>query len=301
MSASLFDRAKLEAAFIVFSTVFDMKLKNAGVVYDQIATVIPGVSERVEFKWLSEIPIMRRWIGDRVISRFRGESIALTTEWWANGIEVDDDDMNNEAKLGMLSLRIGRLAESASRRIDAEVVGAYIAGFAGTLGATYDGQYLYDTDHTAAGNGIGTAQSNVQTGPLNSANFNGSLTKGMQFTDGEGEPISIEFKRVLAGPQNQLAARTLLSTQYVAAGASNVDEKMASWLITPRITGTHWFLLSNQEIMPVIVGIEQQPTFKAVDDPRSVDKFMRRQNLYGADFKFGWCYGFWQASVGSVG
>jgi hypothetical protein len=53
MSATMIDRAKVEAAFVVFSTVFDMKLKNTPTIYPQIATVIPGVSERVEFKWLA--------------------------------------------------------------------------------------------------------------------------------------------------------------------------------------------------------------------------------------------------------
>ena len=61
MSATMIDRAKVEAAFVVFSTVFDLKLSNTPVIYPQISTVIPGVSERIEFKWLSSIPTLKRW------------------------------------------------------------------------------------------------------------------------------------------------------------------------------------------------------------------------------------------------
>jgi phage major head subunit gpT-like protein len=163
MGATMIDRAKIEAAFVVFSTVFDMKLKNTPVIYPQIATVIPGVSERVEFKWLSSIPVMRKWVGDRTLQRLRGETQALTTDWWANGIEVDVDDLNNEAKLGMIAARIRSMAQACARRMDDQVVQFYINGFAGTLGVTYDNQFLYDTDHTAAGNG--SARSRTTSSP----------------------------------------------------------------------------------------------------------------------------------------
>src|SRR6185312_14448889 len=189
---TMLGRANLEAAFIAFSTVFDMKLKVTPVIYPQLAMVIPGVSERLEFKWLGSIPTMKRWVGDRTIQKLRGETQALTTEWWANGIEVDVDDFRVEARLGMLATRVRSLAEAAARRIDDQVAQYYLTGFNSTNGLTYDGQYLYDTDHTAgtgAGVRSGEAQSNLVTGGLSSATFNSALQKSMLFTDDEGEPI----------------------------------------------------------------------------------------------------------------
>lgn len=301
MSATMIDRAKIEAAFVVFSTVFDMKLKNTPTVYQDIATVIPGVSERVEFKWLSSIPVLRKWIGDRAIQRLRGETQALTTDWWANGIEVDIDDLNNEAKLGMIVVRIRSMAQACARRMDDQVVQYYVNGFAGTLGVTYDNQFLYDVDHTAAGNGTGVAQNNVITGPVNSANFNSGLQKGMLFVDDEGEPIGVNLTTALAGPQQQLTLRTLLKQEYQAGGATNVDAGMAKPMISPRITGTQWFLLSDEEIKSVILGIEVSPQFASMDRPDSPEMFTRRNALYGSHTKFGLCYGMWQASLGSLG
>jgi phage major head subunit gpT-like protein len=74
MSATMLDRSKVEAAFVAFSTVFDMKLKNTPTIYEKIATVIPGVSERIEFKWLGSIPTLKRWVGDRTFQKLRGET-----------------------------------------------------------------------------------------------------------------------------------------------------------------------------------------------------------------------------------
>jgi len=301
MSATMLDRAKVEAAFVVFSTVFDLKLKNTPVIYDRIATVIPGVSERLEFKWLGTFPTMKRWVGDRTMQRLRAETQALTTEWWANGIEVDIDDLNNEARLGMIPKRINQMATAAARRMDDQVTQYYVNGFNATLGLTYDGQFLFDGDHTAAGNGVGVAQSNLATGVLNSANFNAALQAAMLFVDDEGEPINTAMNFVLAGPRNQLAARQLLKQEFQAGGATNIDAGMANWIIASRITGPQWFLLTEDEIKAVILGIEVDPQFAALDSPESYEMFMRRNALYGAHTKFGTCYAMWQAALGSPG
>ena len=300
MSGSMLDRSKVEAAFVAFSTVFDMKLKNTPTIYEKIATVIPGVSERVEFKWLGSIPTMKRWVGDRTLQKLRGESQVLTTEWWANGIEVDVDDLNSDTKLGLIPPRIRAMATAAARRMDAQVVAFYVDGFAATQGLTYDGQFLFDTDHTASGSG-GTSQSNLQAGVFNAANFNLALEKGAEFLDDEGEPVDTLMKTVVAGTANQLALRTVLKQEFQAGGATNIDAGMADWIITPRITGTHWFLLTEEEIKAVILGIEIAPQFAAQDSPEAFEMFMRKNALYGAHTKFGTCYGPWQAAVGSTG
>lgn len=300
MSGQFLDRAKVEAAFVVFSTIFDMKLKATPTIYERIATVIPGISEKVEFKWLGSIPTMKRWLGDRTIQKLRAESQTLSPEWWANGIETDVDDINSDSRFGMIPPRIRSLASAAARRMDAEVLGFYVDGFAGTRGLTYDGQFLFDADHTASGSG-GTSQTNLQAGAFSAANFNAALEKSMKLVDDQDEPIDTMMKTVLGGPANQLAMRTVLKQEFKAGGESNLDAGMADWIITPRITGTHWFLLTEEEIKAVILGIEVSPQFAAMDSPEAYEMFMRRTALYGAHAKFGLCYGPWQAAIGSTG
>lgn len=299
--SSLQDRNKLEAMFVVFSVVFDMSLKSTPVQYDQVATVITGISERVEFKWLGESPIMRKWIGDRHLSRIRGESHLLRTEWWANGIEVDWDDANSNAN-GMLRVRIGALASAAAKRMDSEVFDYLNNGFTGARGFTYDSQFAFDTDHTSAGNGTGLAQTNLQVGALNSVNYNAALEKMMNFTDGEGEPVGEAFvKQLIVGPANQLAARQLLKAEYGASGATNIDQGMGPWMVSQRVTGTKWFLQNEAAIRAVILGIEIDPEFAAVEGANELPGFMGRKNLYGGHTKIGLCYGFWQNMVASQG
>lgn len=306
MSAgTMLGRANLEAAFIAFSTVFDMKIKTAPVIYPELALVVPGVSERIEFKWLGSIPTMKRWIGDRTIQKLRGETQALITEWWANGLEVDADDFIVEAKLGMLATRVRSLAEAAGRRIDDQVTQFYLNGFNSSMGFTYDGVDLFSNSHTAGtGAGVlaGEAQSNLVAGALSSTTFNSAIQKSMQFTDDEAEPVSTSMKTLVAGPSNQLVVRQLLKAERNAAGASNVDYDLVSSIIAPRFTtNLSWMLITADEIKSVIVGIEFDPQFVSQADPSSPEMFKRHTALYGAQTKFGLCFGPWQASVGSPG
>jgi phage major head subunit gpT-like protein len=302
MSGTYLSRAQVEAAYVVFSTIFSMKLKHTPTVYERIATVITGVSERVEFKWMAELPIMKKWLGDRALTKLRGEGTALVPEWWANGLECDVDDLMSDAKLGLIMPFIREMARMGGARMDQSVIEMYTAGTAATYGTTYDGQFLYDTDHTAAGSGGGTSQSNVISGAFGTVAWNAALQRGMEFKDSQGEPIGATPSLVFGGPAQQLAFRTLFDVDRQAGGADNVDKGTGKYFISPRISSTPWFTVAEEvELRPVLIGVQAPVEFVSADDPRAVEMFMRRTALYGAHVKFGVCYGFWQTTMRSPG
>lgn len=304
MSGKLLSRDKLEAAYVTYSTIFDGALANTPVIYPEIATVMTGVGPVTEMKWLGDVPVMTEWIGNRKINRLRAESHTLRTKWYANGIEIDHDDLA-EDKLGIVRPRITALAKMGPRKIDSLVVDYYTSGFAATLGTTFDGQYLFDTDHTIDTADGSTSQSNLQTGALSSTNFNAALQKAMAFTGTNGEPLDIVPDTLLVGPSNQLTARTLLQQTYKATGEQNMDKDQARLIINSRIAGAsaaYWFLLASQAaVRGVVVGVEFPPEFAALIGFEERDYFMNRTGYAGAHMKIGLCYGHWAAAVGSQG
>lgn len=304
MASKLLDRPKLEAAYITYSTIFDQALTNTSAIYTDITTVINDAGPVNQFNWLGDVPVMQAWIGARIIQRLRAEKHTLTTAWFANGIELDFDDVS-EDKLGIVRPRIEMLAKMGPRKIDAVSVDMYTNGFGGTLGLCYDGQYLFDTDHTADGAGVGVQQDNTQTGAFGSSTFNGAITKMMGFKSTNGEPLEITPDSLLAGPAQQLSMRQLLQAQYLANGASNVDAGMTRGIINARITGSNalkWFLLAlKYGVRPVIVGVEVPPQFAELAGWDQMTMFMHRTMLAGAHMKVGWCYGLWQTAIGGVG
>lgn len=304
MGMKLLDRSLLEAAYVTYSTIFDLALSNTSAIYPEIATVMTGVGPVTKFAWLGNVPAMEKWIGPRTIHRLRAEKHQLETEWYANGIELDYDDVN-EDKLGIVRPRIQQLAAMGPKKIDALVVDMYAHAFDGTLGLAYDGQYLIDTDHTASGSG-GTSQSNLVTGALDDAKLNEGIEKMMMLTDANGEPLDLYPDTLLVGPANQLTARELLETETVNGGDTNVNKGVIKRVIVnARLRGAaadYWFLLStDQGIRPVIVGIEYAPMFAELAGWDQLHMFMHRNMLAGAHMKMGTAYGMWQTIVGSQG
>lgn len=301
----LLDRTKLEAAYVTYSTIFDMALANTSVIYPEIATVMPGVGPVTQFNWLGSVPVMQKWVGPRTIQRLRAEKHTLSTEWYANGIELDYDDVS-EDKLGIVKPRIQDMARMGPRKIDALVVDMYLNGFAGTLGLCYDGQYLFDTDHTADGANVGAAQDNTIVGALASGTYNAGLQRMMEFIDTNGEPLELAGDTLLAGPLNQLVMRQLLLAPANAAGATNVDAGTSRGVINARITGAShknkWFLLNTKQgVRPVILGVEVPPMMAELSGWDQHQVFMNRTMLAGAHMKVGVAYGMWQTALGSLG
>jgi phage major head subunit gpT-like protein len=304
-SSKLLSRDKLEAAYITYSTIFDMMLASTPVIYPKIATVMNGVGPVTAFKWLGNVPVMTEWQGERKIDKLRAEQHELRTKWYANGIELDYDDLA-EDKLGIVRPRIEDLAKMGPRKMDALVIDFYVNGFAGTLGLTYDGQYLFDTDHTYATADGQTSQSNLETGAISSTTFNAAIQKMMAFKDERGEPLEVRPDTLMVGYANQLAARKMLTQGYTAVASagmeSNIDYQAASLIINQRITDTKWFLLSlEMAVRAVILGIEFPPEFAALMGWDQRDQFMTRNALAGAHMKIGLAYGHWAAAVGSLG
>lgn len=301
----LLDRTKLEAAYVTYSTIFDMALTNTSVIYPEISTVMTGVGPVTQFNWLGAVPVMQKWVGPRTIQRLRAEKHTLSTEWYANGIELDYDDVS-EDKLGIVKPRIQDMARMGPRKIDALVVDMYLNGFGANLGLCYDGQYLLDTDHTADGANVGAVQDNTIVGALASGTFNSAIQRMMEFIDTNGEPLELTHDTLLAGPLNQLVMRQLLLAPANAAGATNVDAGMARGVINARITGAShknkWFLLNTKQgVRPVILGVEVPPMMAELSGWDQSNVFMNRTMLAGAHMKVGVAYGMWQTVVGSLG
>lgn len=304
LNGRILNRAQLEAAYVTYSAMFDMALQNTPVIYPELATVMPGVGPVTEFRWLGDMPVMVEWNGNRKINRLRAEAHSLRTRWYANGIEVDHDDVA-EDKLGVVRPRIEGLAQMAPRKLDALVIDYLVAGFGATLGSCWDGQYLFDDDHVA-GTGAGQPeQSNIVEGALASDPFNDGIQAMMEFVGENGEPLQVIPDTLLVGPANQLVARQLLLIQYGTGGAQNVDYQRARLIINSRIVGDaadNWFLLSlQQRIRAIMLGIEFAPEFAQLMGFDQQAYFMNRTGYAGAHMKVGLTYGMWQVAVGSTG
>jgi phage major head subunit gpT-like protein len=302
MSGKLLDRAKLDAAYITFSTLFDMQLTRTPVIFQEIATVIPVATTEVQFKWLGDVPTMKKWIGQRAINKLRAETHRIVTENWANGIEVHKDEIADD-QLSLVQPRIADLADQGMFKMEDLIFDLLNGGIQSTtLAACYDGEALLDTDHTADGAGTGASQSNFEDLALSATTYQNAWKKMMDFVDTTGESIRVVPDTLLVGTANRTVARNLIVQETKANGESNIEAGSARLIVHPRVTGTNWFLMSTkQAVRALILLVRQAPQFASVASMDDYNAFMQGNFLYGADARFGAGLGLWQTIVGGDG
>ena len=307
------DASKIEAAYVGFHTTFHNRLQKVTGIHLVVATMVTTTELVDRQVWLTNNPKMRRWIGDKVLSKLRAESHPIVTAPHEASIEVPKHDILND-RLGLYGGRISSMAEAYGWALDELAVSFLAAGIAGSaLGTTYDGQNLIDTDHTALSVG-GTSQSNLANGAFDDGVYEDALEKLYSIVDENGVPVNVAGKRLklIHGPANAVAVNTVLVQTTLANGESNrnagtADPVMTPWLaartvivngVTVTITGTEWFLTFDGSTA-LIIHIKRTPEFLSVEEGDYA--FMTGKYKYGIEAEFGAAYGLWQEIVGGDG
>lgn len=294
------DHQKIEAAYVGYHTEFEARLKKIAPAYERLAAVVDTDREVDTQVWLSSNPSLQEWIGPKESIKYRGESHTIRTKPWYSSVLVPMHDVMND-RLGLYKAKIARMAEAYGERIDKLWIDMLVAGVTGTtLGATYDGQNLIDTDHTHLGIG-GTSQSNKVTGALSTTTLNEALDKFASIVDEFGNPIGVTPRYLLHGLSNRNTAAKLLGQGTLASGEQNFDSTHGIIpVLHPRITSTQWFLLPEGS-SSVIIHRKSGPIFKAVDNPEDSFVYDTGMFKYGIEAEFGAAYGLWQEVVGGPG
>jgi phage major head subunit gpT-like protein len=304
---------KAEAAYVGYHKTFNDRLAIAPSIYPRLTTLVQTDNIVDVQLWLSQNPVMRPWIGEKVLSKYRVESHQIVTKPHEASVEVPKKDIDMD-RFGLYRPRIDSLADTYPRALDRLSIAMLVAGVQGTaLGSTYDGQNLIDTDHTVSATG-GTAQSNKVTGPLSETVYESAQLRLLGLKNENGEPIN-QGKRttLVVGPANRKVARQILEADDVP---TNLNQGSSDLIVTPwlapgdltvygpngpttiTLTGNEWFLLVDGS-SAVIIHEKQGPEFLSVEEGEFV--FMKGIYLYGVEAEFGAGYGLWQEVVGGPG
>jgi phage major head subunit gpT-like protein len=316
MGGRQLDAAKIEAAYVGFKTQFQNRLNGITPLYAQVSEVVQTENVLDRQIWLSQVPAMKRWIGPKQIYKLSAESMPISTEPYEASLEVSKHDILND-NLGLYKGRINTLADRWPQAIDQRVFMMLAAGASVAtpiaFGTTYDGQNLIDVDHTALSSG-GVAQSNKVTGALGPTVFSTAVARFSTFLDDQGVPVAAPTGRLklVVGPANRDAARTLLGTEFKTDGTTNLDKAAADLIVTPYIqagtyniggktvtlTGLEWLLIPEGSTA-LLVHIKRGVEFLSVTEGEYA--FRTGKYLYGTEAEFGAAYGLWQEIVGGPG
>jgi phage major head subunit gpT-like protein len=263
---------------------------------------LPGTEEAV-YGFLAEMPLFRKWVGERRAKRPKVGSYSLKVDDFELEYAIHRNDIKYD-KFGIVGMHI-RSGGVAQRRFyeDNQV----LAQVNGTTSKCFDGQNFYDTSHPPGLDGTGTVFKNLWTAlPLTADNIATVYQYMAQIPDANGNRFGIRPNLIEYGPDLMAAAKLALEADFLAAVIKNVaaTENVAAasqsnvfpkGLLTPvlnlNLPAGAWYLHDTRFMMPFLIQEETPPTgLEMRVDPTDPHVWDFNEFLFGARATAGFGY-----------
>ncbi|MEK0431097.1 MAG: hypothetical protein RL139_901 [Gemmatimonadota bacterium] len=271
---------------------------------DVIATVVSSDSNLETYGWIGEVPAIREWLTERVISGMSETSYAVTNKTWESTLGVKRTDIEDD-KLGGLPIRIRQMALRAAEHVNETLVNLLINGTSSTLGLGYDANAFFSDTHPARGRQT-TTQDNLLAGTGTSvaqigADLSAAIAAMKNFVDEEGKPFhsSLGGLVIVAPPGIETNMRTVLNAGIISQ-TTNVQQGQATLVVSPYLSDVNdWYLLhTGGALRPLIFQSRTPVEFESLDQPESNESaFMRDIYYFGTRARYVGAYGFWQDAI----
>lgn len=156
----IINQSVLSGIYQSFSTIFNQAFEGAPAQWPLVAMEAPSAGRSVDYKWLGDFPMMKEWLGDRVIKDLSGFRYEIVNKDYEATVEVDRNDIEDDL-IGVYTPMIQGLGVAARQHPDMLVWALLNAGF---TTACFDGQYFFDTDHPVAGASVSNTGGGAGTG-----------------------------------------------------------------------------------------------------------------------------------------
>ncbi len=274
--------------------MFRKEIENPTVGFDMAMKwfmEVNSTGDSEDYNWLGAIPAMEKWIDGRPHSKLSQFGQTITNHDYANGIEIPlnwiDDD-----KLGQAEPRIKQLTDGYYKHVFREFLSLITNG---SSTVCYDGKNFFATDHEEGDSGV---QSNYASsgGTLTADNVEARYAAMTELVDDTGELLHITPTHLAFGSSYRTAAHEIIVAPKLANGADNPNAGLLEPLLIPGFgTSPRWMIVDMSSSMrPFIKQNRRKLDFHAKDQPSDQMVYDKRIAQYGADYRGGYGYGFWQ-------
>lgn len=142
------NQAALAAVYKTFNTIFNEQLNITVPLWKRVAMEVPSTGASVDYKWLGSFPMLREWIGERVIKNLSAFEYNVKNKNFEATIELDRNDVEDD-NVGVYRPSIQALGENAVLHPDTLIFSDLLKN--GFTKVGYDGQFFFDTDHPVGG------------------------------------------------------------------------------------------------------------------------------------------------------
>lgn len=274
--------------------LFRKQLEEPNAAYDtahQFMMTVPSTGDQEVYNWFGSVPAMAEWLGNRPHSQLRQFGQAIKNVDYANGIEMPYNWIADD-KIGQMKPRIMDLADAYKRHHYEMLLGLIQNG---TTTACYDGKYFFATDHTEGSSGTQVNYDN-SSASLTADNVEAVYALMQELKDDQGKLMHITPTHLVTSPAQRATALEIIKAPVNAAGATNVNSGLLDLIVLPGLTTTaNWGLVDlSKQLKPFIYQEREAVQFVAKD--RFDDDAMYDSKIvkYGAQYRAGYGYGFWQ-------
>lgn len=139
----------LNEMFSGFNTLFNKAVAATPVYWNKVAMDVKSTGADETYGWLSGVPQMREWLGERHVKGVMTARYTLDNRKFETTIRVRREDIEDD-RLGVYTPQISMMAHSAAVHPDELVFEVLRRGFDADC---YDGQPFFDADHPVLLNG----------------------------------------------------------------------------------------------------------------------------------------------------
>jgi len=142
------NEATLKAAQTSFQTLFQKAFDRVKQTYRTIAMVVPSSTSTNSYKWLGQLPGIRKWLGDKVVNNMVAHGYFLDNEDYELTVGVKRNDIEDD-QLGVYNPLFSNIGDASARHPDELTWPALVAGFLTGIG--YDKVTFFNAAHPVNG------------------------------------------------------------------------------------------------------------------------------------------------------
>jgi phage major head subunit gpT-like protein len=298
--------ANLEIIFRTANLNYQQALNTTPIWWQDIATPMSGGNTRqVVYTWMDRLPILREWLGERVVNMAATHSRTVTNKPFELTLDLDKFDIEDD-QFGLFNFGVQNMGMQAAKWPDQQVA-SWIRASASTVNG-FDGVPQFSTAHPLLGGdvvgssaggfggvtGIPSTQSNLALSTaLTYDNYVAARAAMRSFRGADGQPLNINPNILAVPPALEGIGKIILESDFApninaTAGAptSNIWKNSAKLMVIPELAdkSTSWWLFDTTKVVkPFIWQLRTAPIFTARVAPTDPVVFDTHKFRYGIE------------------
>ena len=304
--------SSLSALYVRYSQIFQQAFLRYGIYWPKFAQLFNSTTTTEQHVWMDRVPVLRQWVGDRVINNVSLRTFSLTNLPYELTLGLDEFDVRDN-KINAFAPSVQNMAEQSKKWGDVLFFGSQSgtsnqgAIAAGASFITYDGVAFWSASHPVnvdqgAAGPLGTQSNLATSAALSSATYFTARQTMRGYLGADGMPLNVNPQLLMTGTANEAAAIQILQTQWTAPSAAigqnaasvvqqNALYGTADLLIAPDMgvitniggnTGTPWLLMDpSGPVKPFLFQLREAPQFFFEVKPDSPSIISRHQIQVG--------------------